>query len=164
MSLTHHGSHTRAFVRRSRDNWSVATTPPGDEPFDPHGWVAEDVQGRGRPGGKGLAAAHLMTARGPDGRQMSVERLARGFGQVDFRVLAVATRVEFDRCPICLSPAPTSEEHVPPESLGGTKTTLTCAPCNNGFGSHLEAVLLDWWRTPRAWCGWSTTTSRGRAG
>lgn len=75
---------------------------------------------------------------------MSVERLGRGFGQVGFRVLAVATRVEFDRCPICLSPVPTSEEHVPPESLGGMKMTLTCAPCNNGFGSHLEAVLLDW--------------------
>lgn len=75
---------------------------------------------------------------------MSVERLGRGFGQVGFRVLAVATCVELDRCPICLSPVPTSEEHVPPESLGGMKMALTCAPCNNGFGSHLEAVLLDW--------------------
>ena len=42
---------------------------------------------------------------------------------------------EFDLCPICLDPDPTSEEHVPPQSLGGRVMTLTCNRCNNDLGT-----------------------------
>lgn len=42
---------------------------------------------------------------------------------------------EFDVCPICLDPEPTSEEHVPPRSLGGRVMTLTCNGCNNDLGT-----------------------------
>ncbi|MFG2058954.1 HNH endonuclease [Micromonospora sp. NPDC048930] len=49
----------------------------------------------------------------------------------------------FDRCPICGDPA-TTEEHVPPQRLGGTKMTRTCDRCNHGFGSLVEADLVDW--------------------
>ena len=41
----------------------------------------------------------------------------------------------FDLCPICLDPEPTSEEHVPPQSLGGRVMTLTCNRCNNDLGT-----------------------------
>lgn len=50
----------------------------------------------------------------------------------------------FEDCPICGDPA-TTEEHVPPQRLGGTKMTWTCARCNNGFGSLVEADLVNWY-------------------
>jgi hypothetical protein len=49
----------------------------------------------------------------------------------------------FDRCPICAAPA-TSDEHLPPESLGGSVLTRTCNPCNNKFGGYVEPDLLYW--------------------
>lgn len=112
---------------------------------DARGWVIEQLTGRGTRGGKGLAAAHSMVSRGPDGQQMSVERMTREFSSAQGRILFTAERLEFDRCPICLTSGPTSEEHVPPNSLGGTRMTLTCEACNHRFGSRLEADLLDWW-------------------
>lgn len=57
----------------------------------------------------------------------------------------------FDQCPICGDPA-TTDEHVPPQRLGGTKMTRTCARCNHGFGALVEADLVDWfdeaWSAP----------------
>lgn len=53
-------------------------------------------------------------------------------------------RHEFDRCPICLAPGPSTREHVPPASIGGTVKTLVCQRCNNDLGSRIEVDLLDW--------------------
>ncbi|SCL32889.1 hypothetical protein GA0074692_3436 [Micromonospora pallida] len=49
----------------------------------------------------------------------------------------------FDHCPVCAAPA-TSDEHLPPSSLGGIVMTRTCNPCNNKFGGYVEADLLHW--------------------
>ncbi len=54
----------------------------------------------------------------------------------------VIAPMNFDICPICLHDAPATREHVPPESLGGRRATLTCADCNNGFGSFEAELLL----------------------
>jgi hypothetical protein len=53
--------------------------------------------------------------------------------------------VDFGECPICLTPAPTSREHVPPHSVGGNVLTLTCERCNNEFGSRYEPHLQTWY-------------------
>lgn len=50
-------------------------------------------------------------------------------------------RRDFDRCPICLSTGPLTDEHVPPERLGGSILTTTCARCNNRYG-ELEDSLM----------------------
>lgn len=52
-------------------------------------------------------------------------------------------RVDFDRCPICLSTGPLTEEHVPPEAVGGRVVTSTCSPCNNNLGSWIDRPLID---------------------
>ncbi|MEH1017815.1 HNH endonuclease [Micromonospora sp. CPCC 206060] len=59
------------------------------------------------------------------------------------RLIEVLRPRFFDRCPICGDPA-TTEEHVPPQRLGGTKMTRTCERCNHGFGAFVEADLVDW--------------------
>jgi hypothetical protein len=80
-----------------------------------------------------------------DGSTFEVRRRVPDSDVVDsFRILAVAEYFEFERCPICLSPAPTSAEHVPPRGLGGGPLTLTCTRCNNDLGSKLENDLQDW--------------------
>jgi hypothetical protein len=53
-------------------------------------------------------------------------------------------RHTFDQCPICLTPAPTSREHVPPESIGGRIRTHLCGDCNNKLGTRVEVEFLDW--------------------
>ncbi|PRY62356.1 HNH endonuclease [Glycomyces artemisiae] len=52
--------------------------------------------------------------------------------------------MNFDKCPICLSPNPSKREHIPPESIGGTVLTRTCERCNSLVGSRLEADFADW--------------------
>lgn len=61
-----------------------------------------------------------------------------------FTVVKAVAPCNFDVCPICLTPGPTSAEHVPPEKLGGHRMTPVCAHCNNTLGTRLEADLLDW--------------------
>ena len=56
-------------------------------------------------------------------------------------LLAELTYRAFDVCPICLSPGPDSDEHVPNEALGGKIQTLTCTRCNNDLGSNIEPHL-----------------------
>jgi hypothetical protein len=63
----------------------------------------------------------------------------------------------FDDCPICGDPA-TTEEHVPPQRLGGTKMTRTCARCNHSFGTLVEADLVDWFDE-----AWSTSSFQSDA-
>jgi hypothetical protein len=67
----------------------------------------------------------------------------------------------FDDCPICGDPA-TTEEHVPPQRLGGTKMTRTCGRCNNGFGSLVEADLVDWFDEAWSTSSFQSDAVRGR--
>ena len=52
--------------------------------------------------------------------------------------------IDFGMCPICLSSANATREHVPPASIGGRALTLTFEACNNIFGSRYEPALQDW--------------------
>lgn len=79
-----------------------------------------------------------------EGRLLDMS-VRRGAGTEPVRVdvvRAIAPRV-FETCPICGEPA-TTDEHVPPESMGGSVMTKTCSPCNNGLGTRVEADLTDW--------------------
>ncbi|MFJ2121674.1 HNH endonuclease [Micromonospora chalcea] len=76
---------------------------------------------------------------------------------VPLRLIEVLRPRMFDDCPICGDPA-TTEEHVPPQRLGGTRMTRTCARCNNSFGTLLEADLVDWFDE-----AWSTSSFQSGA-
>lgn len=56
------------------------------------------------------------------------------------------SRKIFSACPICGSEERT-EEHVPPESVGGTEMINTCGPCNNRLGSRVETDLQGWYHS-----------------
>lgn len=63
-----------------------------------------------------------------------------------FRALPVVLEfIDLGICPICLTPRPTSREHVPPHSIGGNTLVLTCERCNNEFGSKFEPHLQGWY-------------------
>ncbi|MFJ1541905.1 HNH endonuclease [Micromonospora chalcea] len=107
-----------------------------------------------------------MRKRPPEA--MSVNRASGGpldFGieppgpteTVPLRLIEVLRPRMFDDCPICGDPA-TTEEHVPPQRLGGTRMTRTCARCNNSFGTLLEADLVDWFDE-----AWSTSSFQSGA-
>lgn len=106
-------------------------------------WTISGVEGRGSTPARGLPPVHSMTLAGEDGADLSIERI-RGSKEFKARKLREAPYVEFDRCPICEEPGPTSKEHVPPRGLGGAVRTLTCVRCNNEFGSRFEGDLQDW--------------------
>lgn len=53
------------------------------------------------------------------------------------------SRVDFDQCPICLSAEQLTEEHVPPEAVGGRVMTTTCTRCNNELGSSIDSPFVD---------------------
>lgn len=76
---------------------------------------------------------------------MSIRTPTSAAEPVTSQVFALAQYQAFDRCPICLDPNPTSREHLPPDSMGGSVMTLTCETCNNEFGSKFENHLLNWW-------------------
>ena len=82
--------------------------------------------------------------RGDDGELLEVVH-APHEGSTDHR-FHIVRKIEghyFDRCPICLSPEPTSAEHLPPAALGGRSMTRTCTRCNNDL-RRVEAELTDW--------------------
>lgn len=112
----------------------------------PSTMVIREVRGRGSSPERGLAALHSVTLEDADGNQTLVGRISDP-NAVDatLTIVLTAERRDFDRCPLCLTPNPTSEEHVPPDSLGGSIMTVTCLRCNNEFGSRLEVDLLNWW-------------------
>lgn len=104
------------------------------------------IDGRGSGPKDGRAAAHLMRLKDDAGNTMDMRRV-RHPGRTDVQVnrVAFANIIQFGHCPICLTPNPTSREHVPPKTLGGTVITYTCEPCNNRFGSVIEPDLLNWY-------------------
>ncbi|WFE60076.1 HNH endonuclease [Micromonospora sp. WMMD712] len=77
------------------------------------------------------------------------------------RLIKVLRPRSFDRCPIC-GDAATTEEHVPPQRLGGTKMTRTCDRCNHGFGSLVEADLIDWYDGALTMPSFEADTVRGK--
>lgn len=108
--------------------------------------VIRAVIGRGASDSKpGLSPIHSLEIEHADGGKMNVERfIPTGYTSASYLQVAEAKFTAFEQCPICLSPNPRSREHVPPKGLGGVVLTLTCARCNNQFGSTLEADLQDW--------------------
>jgi hypothetical protein len=50
----------------------------------------------------------------------------------------------FEQCPICLTPEPDSDEHVPHGAIGGQIRTRTCGRCNNMLGTRVEDELTKW--------------------
>jgi hypothetical protein len=94
---------------------------------------------------RGRIPADRLRIEGDDGQMLDI-RFGPQEGQSSVRVTALREigPYAFDRCPICLAPDPASQEHVPPESLGGRVRTLLCGPCNNQLGSRVEGELLDW--------------------
>jgi len=96
------------------------------------------------PGENGRPAC--LTFVGTDSsRNLDVVHLAApGSVQVALLPRIASDREVFDRCPICLSTDPSTEEHVGPQRLGGRALTRTCAPCNNELGSKLDAALVAW--------------------
>lgn len=94
--------------------------------------------------GRGRIPARRFSVRGDDGQSLEViNEPADDAPSVRLTVIREIRSHRFDRCPICLTPDPESEEHVPPRALGGQPRTWTCAACNNGLG-RVEADLVDW--------------------
>ncbi|MCH7229947.1 HNH endonuclease [Glycomyces sp. L485] len=83
---------------------------------------------------------------GPNGQAMSIGRMQRE-GEVDCQIdtVAIASRFDFAHCPLCLAVVPGTDEHVPPENIGGTVMTRTCDDCNNKAGGRTEPELEHWW-------------------
>ncbi|MFD4613393.1 HNH endonuclease [Streptomyces sp. NPDC058440] len=93
-----------------------------------------------------MAAVHSMVLQAADGSELRLGRIDTSDGvEYEAEIVAVAEPRRFDRCPICLAPDPSSDEHVPPKAIGGSVMTSTCQRCNNRFGSVLERALVDWW-------------------
>jgi hypothetical protein len=71
-----------------------------------------------------------------------VSPVSRG-ESVSITLVEEIVRRDFDDCPICSDPA-TTDEHVPPRSVGGGVITRTCGPCNHNLVTNVEVDLLDW--------------------
>jgi hypothetical protein len=75
-------------------------------------------------------------------------------------------------CPLCLRKYPESaidqedheltEEHIIPESLGGTLSTLSCKPCNNTHGTKLDSHLVQMVRAQASLSGSGRFPLKGR--
>jgi hypothetical protein len=64
---------------------------------------------------------------------------------VQAQLIAEIGYCAFDRCPICLTPRPDSDEHVPHGAIGGQIRTRTCGRCNNMLGTRIEDELTKWY-------------------
>jgi hypothetical protein len=69
----------------------------------------------------------------------------------------------FDKCPICGSAAD-SDEHVPPQSMGGRVVTRTCGLCNHRLGSNVEKDVKEWFDVAITLPRFSSSTVRGARG
>jgi HNH endonuclease len=94
---------------------------------------------------KGRVPARRLSIRGNEGEALEVlTGPAETTPDARLTIVREIGAHRFDDCPICLTPAPSSVEHVPPAGLGGHPRTWTCEPCNNALGSRVEAELIDW--------------------
>lgn len=124
--------------------------------------MVSEVRGRRGRHETGLATVHSMTLRRPDGSTFAFGRIDNnGRSAVGVDVLAIARPVFFDRCPICLSPDPATDEDVPPKAVGGSVMTRTCDRCNCGLGSVIEPDLVDWWEDALGFVSLSHADIRG---
>lgn len=93
---------------------------------------------------RGNIPVRKLAVVGDDGELLEVVHAPReGATDHPFHIVREIEGHYFDRCPICLSPEPTSAEHLPPAALGGQAMTRTCTRCNNDLG-RVEAELTDW--------------------
>ncbi|GAA4596340.1 hypothetical protein BJY16_001980 [Actinoplanes octamycinicus] len=102
----------------------------------------------------------------PNGRSLDAKNETPGpVEEGELELVEALQPRRFDACPICGSPEATEEEHVPPESIGGKGMTWTCKPCNNSFGSRVEADLLDWYEGAlTTWFASETVRGKRRTG
>jgi hypothetical protein len=136
-------------------------TPPGNR----QSGRIRSVTGRGTARGMPELSQVVIDLEG--GGEIRGRMPAPNGERVDTRIVEVPfDYLEFPECPICLSPAPDSREHVPPSSMGGTVLTLTCLRCNNEFGSRFENHLQTWYEgsTGRVRLSGSAVDGRRNAG
>lgn len=131
------------------DGGSVDRPGGGSPPLEPSLGRILHVTGRRAQGGaSGMPALDRISLELGDGT-------VRDFGPPNagetgkLQVLAPIQQGMFQRegkpwCTICLEGEATEREHVPQGKLGGRSMTWTCAPCNNGLGSRVEADLQAW--------------------
>jgi len=79
---------------------------------------------------------------------------------VNVRLLCEIRACRFSTCPICGDRGLTVE-HVPPQSVGGAERTLTCARCNNGLATLVEADLHAWFDQRLVQVGFRHDSVRG---
>ncbi len=100
----------------------------------------------GKADGRGIPELSRATFRLNDGSMLEARMPQPAGDETTFRALPVVFEfIDLGICPICLTPAPTSREHVPPHSIGGKALVLTCGRCNNEFGSKYEPHLREWY-------------------
>lgn len=51
---------------------------------------------------------------------------------------------EFGICPVCVTNAADSREHLPPQAMTGRVRTMTCTPCNSLLGSRVDDEFSMW--------------------
>lgn len=95
-------------------------------------------------GGRGVAPGSRFTLNAGSGPLHVRHGPQAADVAVQARLVAKIGYHEFDRCPICLTGAPDTKEHVPQYGLGGQVRTRTCGDCNNRLGSRVESELADW--------------------
>lgn len=96
-------------------------------------------------GGKGLPKVAEIEIAHDDGR--TIEAKLPALLNVPTGTAKIVREIVFGRfpvCPICLTAAGETKEHVPPKPLGGSVMTYTCSACNGGLGSRTEAAMQDW--------------------
>jgi HNH endonuclease len=121
----------------------VPRNPPADEYLGARGEIVSVTGRRAKGGRPGLPAIDKITLRHGDGTVLEFETPSVGT-EAPLDLVTLIFAQSFPVCPICLTAKPTAQEHVPQGPLGGRVMTTTCAPCNNRFGSRVEAELQDW--------------------
>lgn len=58
------------------------------------------------------------------------------------RLLPCPSYGDFGVCPICCEREPDTNEHVPPQGMGGRVATKTCKTCNDRFGHKYDHLLV----------------------
>lgn len=112
-------------------------------------WQQGKIAGlTGRKDGRGIPELFEASIEFDDGTTLELAMPRHDSSEDRARVLqATFERTTFSECPICLTPDPSSEEHVPPYAIGGTSIVRTCTLCNNEFGSKFEPHLFNWYES-----------------
>ena len=78
----------------------------------------------------------------PDGQRIDLQRQVSQSGKKAYlgKCIVQTERMSFQICPVCNFSIPDTREHVPPSSIGGSWLTMTCEPCNSGFGKFEDEL------------------------